>query len=508
MIAGPWVVCYCLGVAYSCKSGNRDQLFLLPPSMNDWLDEDHLAWFVIDVVRIIDTSKFHDAHPEGPGRPAFDPEMLLGLLLYAYCTGVRSSRAIMAACRSDLAYKVTAVELVPDHRTIARFRAENEEAIKTVVVEVLKICHAAGMASLGRVAIDGTKIGSDAALDKNRDGAWIRAEIDKIVGEAAAVDQVEDTTGQLFDTPLPEPLRGRGGRLGRLRAALREVEAQEKAARDHQAELRRHAMSEAAAGRKLRGRKPTDAHAALIRAEADLEATKAKAGADPSAKTTAQIEAAQAELDEAARAAEAAPAPKFSANVTDPDSRIMATKDGWVQGYNVQASVNANQVVIAHSATQDHNDVDQLSVMMDATRTTAHAAGISEEIGLALADAGYWSEQNAAHPGPERLIATSKDWKQRKAARELGETTGPPDPDASPIEQMEHRLRTPDGAAAYATRSHTVEPVSGDIKENRGFRRFMRRGCDAADSEAGLIFAAHNLLKVFHHQPTVLASLA
>ena len=502
-------MCYCLGVAYSYRKGNRDQLFLLPPSMNDWLGEDHLAWFVIDVVRVIDTSKFHDAHPEGPGRPAYDPEMLLGLLLYAYCTGVRSSRAITAACRTDLAYKVIAVELVPDHRTIARFRAGNEEAIKAVFVEVLKICHAAGMASLGRIAIDGTKIGSDAALDKNRGAAWIRAEIDKIVGEAAAADDDEDTGGgRLFDEPLPEPLRGRGGRLGRLRAALREVEAQEKAATDRQAGLRRHAMSEAAAGRKLRGRKPADPHAALIRAEADLEATRTKAGADPTAKRAAQIEAAQAAVEVAARAAEAAGTPKFSANVTDPDSRILSTKDGWVQGYNLQASVNPLQIVIAYDTTQDHNDVDQLPAMMDTTRATADAAGISEEIGMLLADAGYWSERNAAHPGPQRLIATSKDWKQRKAARQLGDTTGPPDPDASPIDQMEHRLRTPEGAAAYATRSHTVEPVFGDIKENRGYRRFMRRGSAAADSEAGLILAAHNLLKVFHHQPTVLASLA
>ena len=162
--------------------------------------------------------------------------------------------------------------------------------------------------------------------------------------------------------------------------------------------------------------------------------------------------------------------------------------------------------MIAYAATQDHNDVNLLLPMLEATSIAANAAGIAGPIGLVLADAGYWSEENATRAGPDRLIATTKDWKQRRAARELGETTGPPLQDASVLEQMEHRLRTAEGAAAYATRSHTVEPVLGDTKENRGFRRFMRRGLDAASSEAGLIFSAHNLLKVFHHNPSVVLS--
>jgi hypothetical protein len=173
-------------------------------------------------------------------------------------------------------------------------------------------------------------------------------------------------------------------------------------------------------------------------------------------------------------------------------------------GFNVQASVNADQAVIAFAATQDHNDVGQLLPMIEATDEVARSAGIDEQIGLVTADARYWSEENATAPGPDRLIATTKDWKQRKAARELGETAGPPPADASPPEQMEHRLRTPEGAAAYATRSHTVEPVFDDTNENRGFRRFMRHGLSAAESEAALIFAAHNLLKVFHHNPSAI----
>jgi transposase len=493
-------------MAYSYINCDRDQLFLLPPSMLDWLEEDDLAFFVIDAVGLIDTSAFHASHPnDGAGRRAYMPEMMLTLLLYAYCTGMRSSRAIERACRTDLAFKVITANEIPDHGTIARFRAEHEEPIKKIFVDVLRLCAQAGMASLGTVAIDGTKIGSDAALDKNRSAAWIRAEIDKILSEAANTDTAEDTQAQLFDTGvLPEPLRRRSTRLVHLQGALKEAEAQEEAARAKQAEAAEKAATEASAGRRIRGRKPTDPHAALVRAEADLAASKVKAQSHPErADLAKQVDEAEAALAEAKNAAEAASPEKIEVNVTDPDSRIMKTKQGWVQGYNVQASVNEDQVVIAYSATQDHNDQNQLVPMIEATKETAKAAGIKENVGLVLADAGYWSEDNATSSGPDRLIATTKDWKQRKAARELGNTVGPPPAHAPTLEAMEHRLRTKEGGEAYATRSYTVEPVFGDTKENRGFRRFVRRGLSAADSEAGLIFAAHNLLKIFHHNPSV-----
>ena len=496
-------------MAFGYMRGDREQLFLLPPSMLDWLEEGHLAYFLIDAVELLDTSAFDDAHPtDGAGRPAYDPEMMLTALIYAYATGMRSSRAIEAACRSDLAFRVICVNLVPHFTTIARFRAEHEEAIKAFFVEVVKLCHRAGLASLGQIAIDGTKIGSDAALDRNRDAAWIRAEIDKILAEASEADATEDAETRPFGSTLVDkPLRRRGDRLARLRAALAEAEAEESAARAEEAASSKRTAEEAAAGRKLRGRKPKDPHAALARAEADLAATKVKAARAPESEdfATALLQATEA-LAEAARAAAEAPKAKIVVNITDPESRIMKTQTGWVQGYNVQAAVNADQVVVAYAATQDHNDVGQLVPMIEATEGVADRAGIEEPIGLVTADAGYWSEENATAPGPDRLIATTKDWKQRRAAREMGATTGPPPEDASPLEQMEHRLRTAEGAASYATRSHTVEPVFGDTKENRGFRRFMRRGLTAAESEAALIFAAHNLLKVFHHNPGVVFS--
>lgn len=338
-------------MAYGYRSGDRQQLFLLPPSMDEWLEEGHLAYFVIDTVKLIDTTAFHEIHPEGPGRPAYEPEMMLGLLLYAYATGLRSSRKIMAACRSDLAYKVIAVNLVPDHRTIARFRAENEEAIRSVFVEVLKLCDAAGLASLGQIAIDGTKIGSDAALDQNRGKDWIRREINKILGEAEAVDAEEDASPSLFSAELPEGLRRRHGRLERLRAALAVIEAQDKTVREDQESKADHARREAAQGRKLRGRKPKDPHAALVRAEADLQALRVRAETDPHV----DVESAKTRVVEATAAAEAAPSSPevVVANITDPDSAIMKTTSGWVQGFNIQAAVNADQVVVAYEATQD-----------------------------------------------------------------------------------------------------------------------------------------------------------
>lgn len=493
-------------MAYRYMDCDRDQLFLLPPSMWDWLPEDHLALFVIDVVSMIDTSAFHVPHPnDGPGRPAYHPDMMLAMLLYAYCSGMRSSRKIEQACRVDVAFRVICANNMPDHVTVARFRAENEKAIEGVFVEIVKLCAAAGLASLGRVAIDGTKIGSDAALDANRDGEWIRAEIAKILAEADVVDAAEQAqTGNFDDTMPPGPLTRRSTRLVRLEAALAEVEAQEAALRAEQAQKTDRAIAEAAAGRKLRGRKPSDPHAALLRAQADLAATKIKAQQRPHAsRSAAEVAAAEARLAQARTAAAAAPEAKIQVNVTDPDSRIMKTQQGWIQGYNVQAAVNEHQVAIACAVTQDHNDVDQLVAMMTATGQAATAAGIDEAVGLVLADAGYWSEDNATVAGPDRLIATTKDWKQRQAARKMGATAGPAPKDASTLEAMEHRLRTPEGTSDYATRSHTVEPVFGDVKENHGFRRFMRRGLAAAESETKLFFATHNLKKIFNHNSTV-----
>ena len=509
-------------MAHFYVGGDRDQLFLMPVSMADWLDEGHLAWFLIDVVATIDTSAFHARHPnDGVGRPAYNPDMMLALLLYAYAMGLRSSRRIEAACGTDAAYRVICGGVRPDHTTIARFVVDHEAAIEAVFVSVLRLCAAAGLVSVGTIAIDGTKMGADAALDKNRSAEWIRSEVERIVAEAVASDAADDAGAhaRLFDGDVPAELSTRHGRLDRLRAALADIDAQDAAEGAEAAERAAKAQAAAAEGHKLKGRKPKEPLAALARAEAEYtaELTRAEAkaaqraaleqeaaahGRQPSGRRPRpdeRVEAAAAALDAARAAAQGAAPEPTKANVTDPDSRIMKTASGWVQGYNAQAAVNDHQIVVACAVTQEANDVHQYQPMVGATQGALTLAGVAEAIGTVLADAGYWSEDNATAQGPDRLIATTKDWKQRRAAREMGTTTGPPPPGASPLEAMEHRLRTTEGAKAYAQRSHTVEPVFGDHKDNRGWRRFRRRGLGAVRSEWAFMNASHNLAKLFAH---------
>ncbi len=496
-------------MAYHYIGGMRDQLFLLPTSMRDWLAEGHLAWFVIDVVERIDTRTLHARHPnDGPGRPAYDPDMMLTLLLYAYVTGQRSSRRIEAACRTDAAHRVICGDVTPDHATLARFLVDHQDAIEEVFVAVLRVCAAAGLVSLGTVAIDGTKIGSDAALDQNRSAEWIRREVAAILADARETDQAEDAQPGLYAADeLPEALSTATGRLARLEQALSLIEAQESAAAAAAEQRAAKAREQAAEDRKLRGRKPKDRYAALARAEADETAVRVKARRQVSARHPSDpdltdaveadpdVKAAGAATAAARTAAQAATSTTTRANVTDPQSRIMNTATGWVQGYNVQAAVNDRQIILTGHVSQDANDVGLYQPMVTKTREILDRAGVADPIGLVLADAGYWSEHNATCDGPDRLIATLKDHKQRAAARELGATTGDPPDDAAPAEAMEHRLRTEQGAAAYTKRSHLVEPVFA-IKANHDYRRFRRRGLAGAQSEWMLMATAHNLGKL------------
>jgi len=180
----------------------------------------------------------------------------------------------------------------------------------------------------------------------------------------------------------------------------------------------------------------------------------------------------------------------------------MSTQKGWMQGYNCQAVVTKNQIVVAHAVSQNTNDVELYKPMIATLADTLTAAQITDPVKLMLADAGYCSEENLTAPGPDRLIATQKDHKQRRAARELGTTTGPPPEHASTLDAMEHRLRTPEGTAAYTLRSHTIEPVFGDRKTNRGWQAFRRRGIDAAASEWAFMHLTGNLAKLYKHLQT------
>ena len=513
-------------LAYFYLGPQREQLFLMPVSMRDWLEEGHLAWFVIDVVGELDTAALHARHPnDGVGRPAYDPEMMCALLLYAYSNGLRSCRRIEASCRTDAAYRLICGGLTPDHATIARFVVDQEQALASLFVSGLRLCAAAGLVDLSVLALDGTKIAADAALDQNRSAAWVREQVKALLAATAASEQTETSPAPeigLLDVDATAQLASRSGRLARLQAALAVIEAEEAAAAAETEKKTEAAVTEATAGRKLRGRKPKDPAAALARAQADHAAAQVKAHGKQAKRAAKQaaahaagrrlggfapgpdrgLQQAEQALAAAHAAADGATPPVLRANVTDPDSQIMSTQKGWMQGYNCQAVVTKNQIVVAHAVSQNTNDVELYKPMIATLADTLTAAQITDPVKLMLADAGYCSEENLTAPGPDRLIATQKDHKQRRAARELGTTTGPPPEHASTLDAMEHRLRTPEGTAAYTLRSHTIEPVFGDRKTNRGWQAFRRRGIDAAASEWAFMHLTGNLAKLYKHLQT------
>jgi transposase len=522
------------GMALSYLPVDREQQFLLAPDVREWLPEGHLAWFVLDVVGAVDTSVLHARHRlEGPGRRAYDPEMLLALLVYAYCTGQRSSRRIEQLCEVDVAYRVIAANWVPDHTTIARFRQDFEGVAVQVFGDVLALCVKLGMTKVGVVAVDGTKVAANASLRANRTREQLEAEVREMFAEAEACDAAEDALlGDRRGDELPDELADRRRRASRLTEALDQLrgeqatrEAGEEAARRAWQERQDTASAngEGAGGRRPRGVDPVQAarrtyERAQQRAaarRAGVEARAAAQGRKPTGPPPGEPnpvrrarERYEHACSNAASSTEPSPTPPAEANkparanVSDPDSRIMKTAHGWVQGYNAQAAVSEDGIVVAAYVTQNAADVNECTPMMAATQTNLDAARVTEPVGTMLFDAGYCSQDNVDRdktPGPDRLIATAKAWKLRRTEP----TSGPPPDNAGPIQAMQHRLRTPEGAALYSKRQHTVEPVFGTIKEPLGFRRFQRRGLTSVDSEWKLICTVNNILKLFRRHPPI-----
>jgi transposase len=507
-------------MAFSYKPVDRDQLFLLPPDMRQWLPEDHLAFFVLDLVERIDTSALHSSHANsGAGRQAYDPDMLLSLLLYAYVTGERSSRRVERLCVTDVAFRVVTANHRPDHTTIARFRSGNAAAVAALFIEVLRLCHEAGLVSMGVIAIDGTRMKANASRKANHSEQHIVAEVEKILAEAAGTDAAEDAVhGERCGDELPERFADPRRRKAHLDAALeslRAKQAKRKAAEQAAARLAEEKKGGQHVGAPGRPRKGS---ASLESLEADLAAAHAanearrvewrqrrgaaRANGEPDPPRPSNSRRTRARRRLAAfMAAPPAPAPGPSrpptVNVTDPDSQLMKSPSGWLQGYNAQAAVNDKGIIVSARVTTSHADVEQCQPMMQATQEDLDAAGVDGPIGTLLFDAGYCSDANLTAPGPDRLIATAKSWKLRRQAREQGFAEGEPPQDASPTLQMEHRLRTKEGEALYGLRQTLVEPTFGDVKENLGYRHFVRRGLDACDAEWKLICAAKNIAKLF-----------
>lgn len=375
-------------MAYNFMECNRDQMYLMPPSVREWLPEGDLALFLIDAVSQMDLEPFYQKYRlDGRGQAAFEPSMMTALLLYAYSLGIRSSRQIERLCERDIAFKVIAANQVPDHSTIARFRQENGKELEHLFTEVLKLCAKAGLVKVGVVALDGTKVKASAALEANRTYEPIEKEVAKMLSEAEATAAGEDERfgeDQRGDE-LPEELRDRNSRLRRLLECKQRLEEEAAAEAEKRREkIEERKIEEVESGQKKRGRKPKEP--------------------------------------------ESEPLAEAKANVTDPDSRMMKTRSGYVQGYNGQAVVTQEQIIVAAELTSQENDVKQLHPMVEEAQENLSAlAREKQEIGAVLADAGYCSEANLEKidpGGPEYFIVTRKDWKQRQA---LAESPSPRD---------------------------------------------------------------------------------
>ena len=313
----------------------------------------------------VDLQPFYRAHrDDGHGHPAYDPKLLLGVLLYGYCLGVRSSRQLERRCHEDIAFRVLAANQTPDHVTIARFRARHEQALAGFLVASLKLCAAAGMVRVGTVALDGTKLAGNAADKANRTHDKLQAEVAEILRQATATDQREDEQlGDARGDELPPQLASKTDRLARLRQAKAQLEAEATAREQaYQQRVAAHTAAAAAKGKKPRTLK---------------------------------------------RRPQETPNPKATANTTDPDSRFLHTRNGTVQGYNAQAVTTMHQLVVAAELTGEANDVHQLEPMLKATAPTLAAAGIAERPEAALADPGHWSIEMSPR-SPTRRSCTSR----------------------------------------------------------------------------------------------------
>jgi transposase len=443
-----------------------DQSLLLPPNMNDWLPEWHPAFFIREVVGRLDLSAIYDAYAPGAkgGKPPCDPRMMTGLLLYAYCVGVRSSRKIEKATYEVVPFRVLAADQHPDHDTICAFRKRHLWALSDLFVQVLGICRETGLAKLGHVALDGTKMLANASKHKamsykrmKKKRAELKAEVDELMARADTVDAEEDAEfgkGVRGDE-IPEELRFREKRLAKIEEAMTALEAEANAEADTK-------RAEIAAKEKERREK-------------EERTGKGTPGARPKAPS-----------DE--------PNDKAQRNFTDPDSRIMvdgATK-AFVQAYNCQAAVDADsQVIVAADVTQEANDKRQVEPVTEQVK--ANTGRKPEEVS---ADSGFYSEANAEYLSDEGIDAYVATEKMKHGERPPS-PRGPIPKHATPKQRMQRKLRTKKGRETYARRKTSVEPVFGQIKDARGIRRFLLRGIEAVRAEWRLICLTHNLLKLF-----------
>jgi transposase len=444
------------------RDWSTDQTYLFPPSPHDWLPQGDLVYFLTDTVATLDLSPiFAHYERELRGQPPFHPRMMVALLLYCYATGTRSSRRIMRRCQVDVACRVIVGEDAPDFRTISDFRKVHLARLEALFVEVLKLCALAGLARVGTIALDGTKVKANASRHKamsydrmKAEEARLKEEIARLLADAQAADDAEDAEHgpDRQGDELPDELARRQGRLAVIRQAKKLLE-----------ERARAEAAEEAARRCAEGKSPP--------------------------KTPP---------------AEAVPGPKDQVNFTDPESRIMrASNKGWDQCGNAQVVTNEHQIILAADVTDQANDARQAVPMVDQARANLDAAGATDTIKAALGDAGYYSETNATdlkRRGIEPYLATERLKRNEKVA---SAPRGRIPEGLTAKQRMARKLRTKGGREMYAKRKGMIEPIFGQLKQVLGFRQFSMRGLASMRGEWRLMATVHNLLKLWRNDQRV-----
>ena len=522
---------------------NPEQTLLLPPSPVEWLPANHLVFFLLDLAAELDLSAIYAVYEarDPRGVKAYEPRMMVLLLLYAYCVGIPSSRRIERACWEDAAFRVLTGNQQPDHSRISDFRLVHLDALAGLFVQVLRLCQKAGLVSLGNVALDGTKVKANASKHKAmshermlKTEAQLEAEIAALLRKAELIDAQEDTRygkGKRGDE-LPKELQLRQDRLDALRKAKAELEAE--AAADHarrreqQARAAEEQAAEAAA-------QVADAEAATVAADHDKADAESEAAAQALAKEAQQAErrarsargraelARKLAIEKAQAAVLSTPDPLSSAdplampsrnlpttaagdpkanaqrNFTDPDSHILKGGDGWIQGYNCQAAVDGDhQIIVAVGVSNQASDAPHLEPMLE--RIMANTGQLPEKL---IADAGYCSTDNieaSEKRGLDAYVSTSRQahGKRPRPSR------GPAPRDLDARGRMDRKIRSKAGQAIYALRKIIVEPVFGQIKGARGLDRFLLRGLEKVDREWTLMAITHNIGKL--HRAALAAS--
>jgi transposase len=434
-----------MGKGYRAYLPNQD--FLLPPSLREWLPENHLVYFVSDVVENLDLSAMDAVYgDEQRGQPPYDPGMMTKLLIYGYCIGLFSSRRIQQRLHEDIAFRVLAAGNAPNFRTISDFRKIHLATLEGLFEQVLKIALEAGAMKLGRVALDGTKVKANASKHKamsydrmKEKERQIRAEVKELLAQAEAADAAEDEQygADQQGEELPAELQRRESRLKKIRQAKRALEDR-------------------------------------VQQKAEAEG-----------KSTEEVK-------------QAKPAAQDQYNFTDPESRIMMGRDGFVQGYNAQAAVEpALQLIVGQSVTPAANDKEQVVPMVEVIEQQS-----GQRPTELLADSGYCSEKNLEHLETagksgqpiKSYVATGK---QKHGEHRQPCPRGPLPKNATRVERMKRKLQTKAGRVVYAARKTIVEPVFGQIKQARGFRQFLLRGLVKVRGEWALVCLTHNILKLY-----------